>query len=188
MRTIGFLSAGSFLACLFVCLQVDGQGKGGQLKVILIRHAEKPENGSNLNCQGANRAKQLPALLYSRFGLPALTYIPAPKKKDTSKHSRMYETIIPFVSQYHLTLNSTFEEKDCAGIARDVLAKKGTVLIVWEHSRLPGIARALGVRDAGLKWPAKDYDGIWIISFPGGKASLKKEKQGLNPSAACPSG
>jgi hypothetical protein len=185
LRVGDWLRVGSFVGCLFLTLHLFGQGTKEELRVILIRHAEKPEYGGDLSCQGMNRAKLLPALLYSRFGLPSTTYIPAPKKDDT-RQSRMYQTIIPFISKYHLRLNSTYEEKDFTGIARDILSKKGTILVVWDHSRLPGVARALGIQDDELNWSSKDYDGIWIITFPGGKASLKKEKEGLKPSTACP--
>jgi len=32
------------------------QNAGGGLKIVIIRHGEKPDNGDNLNCQGLNRA------------------------------------------------------------------------------------------------------------------------------------
>jgi hypothetical protein len=186
MKAKNWLRVGGFAGCLFLTLHLYGQEKKEELRVILIRHAEKPEYGGDLNCQGMNRARLLPALLYSRFGLPSTTYIPAPPKKDPTRRSRMYQTIMPFVDKYHLTLNSAYEEKDFTGIARDILSKKGTILVVWDHSRLPGVARALGIRDDELNWRSEDYDGIWIITFHGGKASLTREKEGLKPSTACP--
>jgi hypothetical protein len=186
------------LACLFsltlglhtsaqmaITVDADWSTHSDDLKVILIRHAEKPKKGDNLTCQGLNRSMQLPSVLFRGFGVPAYTYIPALGLGDSTKHSRMFQTIIPFAVKYDLALNSKFQEKDSAGIARDILAKKGTILIVWEHKCIPSIARALGIKDDSLHWPDDDYDSIWIVSFQNGAASLTKGREGLKPPAAC---
>ena len=64
----------ALLACIVVCA-CDGSAKNAtdnnladkNLKVVIIRHGEKPadksEGGDNLSCQGQNRALQLPAVL-----------------------------------------------------------------------------------------------------------------------------
>lgn len=45
------------------------------LKLVFIRHAEKPLKGDNLTCQGLNRALQIPAVLYNKFGVPAYLFV-----------------------------------------------------------------------------------------------------------------
>jgi hypothetical protein len=161
-------------------------GGPGDLRVVLIRHAEKPKKGGNLTCQGLNRSLELPALLNARFGVPVFTYIPAIGLGDSTKHSRMFQTIIPFAVRFNLVLNSKFSEDDSAGIAGEILQKKGTVLVVWEHKRIVSIARALGVRKEPLRWDDDDYDSIWVISFKNGTALLERTREGLRPPAACP--
>jgi hypothetical protein len=156
------------------------------LRIVMIRHAEKPKKGDNLSCQGLNRSLELPALLQARFGIPAFTYIPALGLGDSTKHSRMFQTIIPFAVQYNLVLTSKFHEDDSAEIAGDILQKKGTVLIVWEHKRIPSIVRALGLKDDLLKWPDDDYDSIWVITFKHGTPLLARSAERLKPPAACP--
>jgi len=47
------------------------------LKIVIIRHAEKPVKGDNLTCQGLNRALQLPKMLKDKFGIPAYIFVPA---------------------------------------------------------------------------------------------------------------
>jgi hypothetical protein len=59
------------------------------------------------------------------------------------------------------------------------------VLVVWEHSAIPGILHALGVTD-DLKWQGEDYDSIWIVSIKNGKPTFSTDKEGLNPSNDCP--
>jgi hypothetical protein len=164
----------------------NAQSAQEELRVVLIRHAEKPLKGDNLDCQGLNRSLALPPLLHTRFGVPAFTYIPAIGLGDSTKHSRMFQTIVPFAVQYNLILNSKYAEGDSAGIAGDILKKKGTVLVVWEHKRIPSIVRALGLRDDSLRWPDDDYDSIWVITFRNGRPHLTPSAERLKPSEACP--
>ncbi len=151
------------------------------LRVIFIRHGEKPENGGNLTCKGLNRSLQLPGVIQSKFGIPDFTYVPSLKMGDKTAHARMFETVVPLAVRYNLTINSKFDEKDISGIAAAIKAQKGTVLVVWEHSVIADIIHAFGINE-NLNWPGGDYDSIWIVTFPNGKAELTMDKEGLNPS------
>jgi hypothetical protein len=156
-----------------------------RLRIVLIRHAEKPKKGDNLTCQGVNRSMQLTAVLHSRFGLPVAIYVPSMAFGDSTKHSRMFQTIVPFAAKYNLPVCGKFAEDDTVQLARTAREQKGTVFIVWEHSRLPAIARCLGIKDTTLHWSGDDYDSIWIITYHDGTASLQRSKEGLHPSTAC---
>ena len=167
-----------------LCFCAGAQKPGKDLQVVLIRHAEKPEYGDDLTCQGVNRSRALPGVLYAKFGLPAVIYVPSVEGKKANKHERMTQTIAPFADKYHLSLNHDFDVDDAKALAREILQQKGTILVVWEHKRLPDIARALGVEDK-LKWPDGDFDGIWIIRIHKGKVSLVRDQEGLRPSTIC---
>ena len=78
------------------------------LKVVIIRHGEKPKNGDNLSCQGQNRALQLAAVLHTKLNIPNYIYVPALKSDDATKHSRMFQTISPFAIKYNLPINSKY--------------------------------------------------------------------------------
>jgi hypothetical protein len=158
----------------------------GDLKVVLIRHAEKPAKGYNLTCQGLNRSLQLAPLLHSRFGLPSAIYVPALGQGDTTKHARMFQTIVPFAAKYNLLISTPFHEDDTAQLAQRIRQQKGTVFVVWEHSRLAAIAHSLGVRDALLHWHDDDYDSLWIVTWTNGQAVLTQDHEGLHPAEACP--
>lgn len=56
------ISCGSF---------ITGSCQKKELKVVIIRHGENPDNGDNLNCQGLNRAMALPKVLAAKFGIAA---------------------------------------------------------------------------------------------------------------------
>lgn len=179
--------ASFFTALLIAALPIAGQAKSSpsdDLKVVIIRHGEKPKDGDNLSCQGENRALQLPSVLHSKFGLPAYTYIPSLSLGKATKHARMFQTVSPFAIQYNLTLDSQFDEKDVSKVADSVQKKSGTVLLVWEHSAIPDLAAALGVKNPPA-WAGSDFDSIWIVTYKHGDASLSFDQEGLQPSADC---
>lgn len=154
------------------------------LKVVIIRHGEKPESGDNLSCRGLNRALQLPDVLYQKFGLPDHTYVPSLKCGKVTDHARMFQTVAPFAIKYDLTVNSEFDEKAYQKVADHVKQKEGTVLMVWEHSAIQSIAAALGVEDPPA-WQGDDFDSIWIIDFESGTALLTFDQEGIVPSEDC---
>ena len=163
---------------------VAGTVPDKDLRVVIIRHGEKPDSGDNLSCQGQNRALQLPDVLYRKFGIPGHVYVPAIGVRKSNDHVRMFETIIPFAVKHGLTINSEFELDAYPAIAQRVLGKTGTVLMVWQHDAIPALAAQLGV-DTPPKWKDKDFDSIWIITFAGGKAALAIDREALSPSATC---
>lgn len=173
----------ALLVCLIFAFNAHGHQKDDELKIVLIRHAEKPIEGYGLSCQGVNRANALPFVLYAKFGLPGVIYV---AQSDTAQHSRMRQTITPFAKKYGLELNSRYKVSDIKGITKNIRRQKGTVLVVWEHKGLVEMAKQLGVKEK-LKWNTDDFDSIWIITFSKkGKARLAVDHEGLHPSAKCP--
>ena len=170
---------GSNLACQPVA------SKTSALKVIIIRHGEKPDQGDNLSCQGLNRALGLADVLYNKFKLPDFIFVPSLKTGKETGAARMYQTIVPFAVKYNLTIDTKFDTDDPQAIAAAVLKKTGTVLLVWEHKNIPLIAEQLGVKNTNLKWKGEDFDSIWIITFKNGQAVLTVDKENLKPGANC---
>lgn len=162
------------------------QKKSHELKIVIIRHGEKPDNGDNLNCQGLNRAMALPKVLSSKFGIASAIYIPTINAGDKTKSARMFQTITPYAVKYNLKVNSSYDNEDYKKIAKDVVQQKGTVILVWEHNGIPHLAKALGIQEDVRDWPDSDFDSIWIITYKKGVATLTADKEGLNPSAGCP--
>lgn len=163
---------------------VAGITPDDSLKIVIIRHAEKPASGDNLSCQGENRALLLPAVLHRKFNRPDHTYVPSMALGKSMAHARMLQTVIPFAIKYGLVVNSEFKENDYSAIADHLLRKSGTVLMVWEHNAIPPLAAALGVVDPP-PWKNKDFDSIWTITFAAGKASLSIDSERLSPSPNC---
>ena len=188
----------ALLACVVVCAcdgpankktNINSQNLPDKnLKIVIIRHGEKPadksDGGDNLSCQGQSRALQLPAVLIKKIGKPDYTYVPALKLDKNTAHSRMFQTVTPFAIKYDLTINSKYDESEPNDVAKSVLKKSGTVLMVWEHSAIPDLATALGV-DNPPKWKGADFDSMWILTYPSGKAELTVDQEGLSPSVSC---
>jgi hypothetical protein len=161
------------------------------LKVVIIRHGEKPDSGDNLSCKGQYRALKLADVLTKQVGKPDFTYVPTigTGKAHTSS-VRMFQTVSPFAIRHNLIVNSAYKETNVKGAAADVLARRGTVLMVWEHGNIPPLAKALGVPAAQVpaKWHGKDFDSIWTVEFEqsasGGLQLLRfdtKGKEGIVP-------
>ena len=107
------------IICLLLLSFLFGHAQSGSdsaLRIVFIRHAEKPEKGSNLSCRGLNRSYQLPAVIKSKFGVPDHIYVPSMKMGEKTSHARMFETAIPLAVKYNLAINSKYDEKDSAGV------------------------------------------------------------------------
>ena len=155
------------------------------LKVVIIRHAEKPaSDGDNLSCQGQNRATKLPEIITQKFGKPDYIYVPALNSAKSTAHSRMFQTATPLAIKYDIAINSKYSETDYADIANSVFKKTGTVLMVWSHSEIPALAEALGLKHAP-DWQKQDFDSVWVITYADKKPQLTQGVEGLNPSVDC---
>jgi hypothetical protein len=66
----------------------ETQAEDAATTIVLVRHAEKPEDGlGQLNCQGLNRALALAPVIAKSFGRPDAIYAPNPshQKEDAGK-------------------------------------------------------------------------------------------------------
>lgn len=174
-----------FTGIFFLFGSAFAQAVNHPLKIVIIRHAEKPKNGDNLDCQGLNRAELLPSVIFSKFGVPDFSYVPSLGADSVTKHARMFQTITPLAVKYNLVINSKFNGKDSTGLVNDILRRHGTVLVVWDHKSIVPILHAFGINEPGLNWSDDDFDSIWIITFSNEIALLAKDKEDLKPGTEC---
>jgi hypothetical protein len=141
-------------------------------EVIIIRHAEKPATGNELNQKGRERAAALvpyfletPELL--EFKTPVAIYAPLPSHEGSSVRSS--ETVTPLARALQMRINNSFHKDQIAALAREILTDPRyngrTVLICWEHKVIPEIAKALGAQTAPDKWHGEAFDRTWIIKY-----------------------
>lgn len=77
----------------FILISTNAKSQDENLKLVFIRHAERPEDGDNLTCKGFNRSIQLPAVLYKKFGIPSNIYVPSINLGKSTRRARMFQTI-----------------------------------------------------------------------------------------------
>jgi hypothetical protein len=153
----------------------------GPSRIILIRHAEKPDDPADphLTEAGRARAKRLvtyittdPAMI--RLGAPVAVYATQTTKHDDGQ--RTQETVAPLARALKLTVQTPYLGKEYAAIAREILANPSyrgkTILICWNHETITELASALGVVPQPPKWKGSVFDRVYVISYTGGKASI----------------
>lgn len=150
-------------------------------QILIIRHGEKPPEKSavDLSLKGRERAMALVPYLTSspellRHGLPVALF--ATKIAPDDPSHRPQETITPLSKHLNLPIQADFIDKEYARLAQHILANPSyrgkTVLICWNHTYIPQLTAALGVRPQPPRWPGAVFDRVFIITLKGGQVTL----------------
>lgn len=150
-------------------------------QIILIRHADEPTDphDPNLSPAGVQRAERLVPFITSdpvmtRFGLPVAVF--ATRTTRDGNGRRTQETVAPLAQALKLPVQTPFTARDFAALAKRVLGDPAyvgkTVLICWNHTEIPQLASALGVRPRPPKWKVGVYNLVYLITYHDDKATL----------------
>ncbi len=159
-------------SALLVVLIFANCSLGKPAEVVIIRHAEKPDEGNELSLAGRERAAALlpyflgnPAIL--EFGRPVAIYAQAQKHATSSLRS--IQTVRPLADALHLKINDSFERDDykkmVAEIKHEGKYEGHTVVICWEHKVIPEIAKEFAADDAPQKWRGNAFDRTWVLTL-----------------------
>jgi len=185
----GASRCGLWFAAGILLLSLVGQNAWAQpAQIILLRHAEKPDEkeNSHLSLQGRERAMALAPFLagtpeLTKSGPPNALFAAKPTARDHSR--RAFETLTPASEQWKITLQTPFGAQDYEALAKlllqDAELRGKNVVVCWPHEFLANIAAALGVKPRPSDWKGSVYDRVWLISFPHGKATLTDLPQRL---------
>ena len=171
-------------------------------KIILLRHAEKPEKDfapfgvtrkgqrdkESLQVRGWQRAGALIALLAppnGNFGpnlaKPQFLFASKPLRRRGSR--RPFQTLVPLAERLGLKINCDFPRFDFDQMLEDVFACKGVVTICWQREYLPDIAQLIldDRQSAPAVWPEDRYDIMWIFDLnpSSGRYKFKQVPQKL---------
>jgi len=158
-------------------------------EIIFLRHAEKPEKGAELNTQGWRRAAALPSLFERdprilTHGTPVAIYAGAPAKAGGSVRS--IQTMQATAKALHIPLIQSITRDQVDELVRTILASSAyegkTVLVCWEHKKIPEMIRAFGWVNGPARWKENVFDRLWILDFKNGKpVHFQDDPQGLLP-------
>jgi hypothetical protein len=158
-------------------------------RVLLIRHAEKPNTSSpDLSQKGYERANALTFLfekdpVFATEGLPVILY--ASKYSAGESANRCVETLTPLAQHLGVNLESPYLPAETSQMAQAIL-KDSTldgkvVMVAWPHGEIVDLANALGSAPAN-KWKSSDFDRVWVLDYDSsGKVTSQDLPQNLLP-------
>ncbi|HEY2588587.1 MAG TPA: histidine phosphatase family protein [Tepidisphaeraceae bacterium] len=155
----------------------------GPRMVMIIRHAEKPDDAENpdLASKGRQRAEAIAKQFVERFPRPDFILATARSKNS----NRPVETVEPLAKSLHLRIEAGHKNAEFEAVAHDVLADPRfagkVVLICWHHGKIPDLARALGAAEAPAKWDPNVFDRVWEIDYDNGAAKWHDRPEQMLP-------
>jgi len=178
---------------ILALLGVVSSGVPQPAQIILFRHGEKPAdpNAADLSPEGRHRARELVPFIttepaFTKYGSPAALY--ATQRTKHGHSARTQETLAPLSRELHLPIQTPCAAEQYQRLASAILANSKyqgkTVVICWVHDYIRELAYALGVRPELPRWKGEDYDTVYVISYEGGKASLRVLRQNFSPKTA----
>ena len=164
-------------------------------RIMIIRHAEHhSEPGVDIDGQGDEhsltvRGWQRAGALVRLFGpdadsalRPDVIYASAVGPgSETRRPQQTVEPLVDLMRERHASrYDRRFLKADVEALVGDVLQGSGTVLIAWEHSRIPAIVAALPqAPPVPSEWPKHCYDLIWVFDRSGEGWTFRQKPQFL---------
>ena len=158
--------------CMFIVLQNETMAQAFTGKVYIVRHAEKATGDDPvLTTAGYKRAGDLMRKL--RYECLRRIYVSQAKRTqltaDSLRISLMIDTVHYIADNYDRLLQRIRLQGDAGR----------TILIIAHSNTIPTIIRRLGVSNYPLaNIPDGQFDNLFLVTFPGGVAKVKKTKYG----------
>ena len=170
-------------------------------KIMLIRHAEKPDGGGGpglmpngaenpraLTLAGWKRANALVGLFNPPDG--ALPRPPLAKPVSLfasgSESLRPKQTIAPLAAALNLSVRTFLKGQEVELVAA-VKRAEDPVLISWQHEAIPDIASLIrgGADGVPPRWPGHVFDLVWVFDLePSGAWSFAQVPELVMPGDA----
>jgi hypothetical protein len=155
----------------------------GPQKIMLIRHAEKPNDGPpfgvkedgtvnkhSIVVRGWQRAGALVQFFanptHRKIATPAVIFAATTTdssevKPDDAKSLRPQETIGPVAAKLGCPRNAKISVGDEPRLIAALRRTPGVVLVAWEHKRIPAIASAFA--SVPQEWGDDVFDVVWVL-------------------------
>jgi hypothetical protein len=154
-------------------------------KIMVIRHAEKPNGDGGLMPDGTPNPEALTVIGWQRAGALVTLFAPpgghfadphlaTPQTihaAGVAHHSaslRPQQTVAPLAAKLTLPLKTDFPKGDEAALMQAAKTIGGVVLIAGEHEAIPGIAQLILGSNQGIPqhWPSDRFDLVWVFDRP----------------------
>ena len=167
-------------------------------KIMLIRHAEKPngdggpglmpsgvENPRALTLTGWKRANALVGLFNPADGALPRAPLAMPRSlfASGSESLRPKQTVAPLAAALNLSIRTFLNGQEPELVAA-IKAAEDPVLISWRHEAIPEIAALIrgGAEGVPQRWPGHVYDLVWVFDLqPSGAWSFTQVPELLMP-------
>jgi hypothetical protein len=173
-RSLALLFAAMALLCPAAAMaKHDHAAKGlADTTLLIIRHAEKPDEGRGLTPEGEARA-QAYVKYFEHFSIDGRSARPDTliAAADSKESIRPRLTIEPLSAATGLPIDDRFSDKQAKDLAEAL--RQGdhgsTVLICWHHGEIPKLIHELG-GDAkalihGDKWPPAVFGWVVVLRY-----------------------
>jgi hypothetical protein len=151
-------------------------------KIMLIRHAEKPDASGNLgvNVAGREDPRELSVRGWQRAGALVGLFAPSgaaasssaittPRaifaSRPTVNSVRPLRTVETLAERLAIEVDANYGNGDEATLIASTLGAESVILISWKHDGLPKLANAI-VGDphrTPQRWPAERFDVVWVF-------------------------
>jgi hypothetical protein len=161
------------VAPLCAAARHDHAGNGlADATVMIIRHAEKPDDGAGLTPAGEARAQAYVGYfehftLHGQLITPNALYASA----DSRSSMRPRLTITPLSRSLGLPIDDRFADKQTKDIAAALRSEAhgNRVLICWHHGEIPKLIHDLGGDPVALlggdKWPGDVFGWVVVLRY-----------------------
>ncbi|NBF01066.1 flagellar basal body-associated protein FliL [Pseudomonas sp. Fl5BN2] len=165
------------LPALMIALQApahEGPKDAGlrNATVLIIRHAEKPDQGDGLSPRGQQRAEAY-AQYFDPLQLNGQNLVPQRliATRDSEDSARPRLTLVPLSQRLHLPIEQPYDNRDVDKLVRS-LAKNNqapVILIAWHHGQIYNLIEAFGGDAKTLtgqkSWSESVYDWLIVLRF-----------------------
>ncbi|AUO26231.1 flagellar basal body-associated protein FliL [Pseudomonas sp. D8002] len=140
--------------------------------VLIVRHAEKPDEGPLLSPKGEQRAAAY-ASYFDPLLLNGISVVPQRliATSDSKESSRPRLTLTPLAQRLQLPLETPYSDDQVGKLVKSLRKSNQaqTVLIAWHHGHIDKLIEAFGGDGAALtgmkKWPENVYDWLIVLRF-----------------------
>ena len=140
--------------------------------VLIVRHAEKPDEGPLLSPKGEQRAAAY-ANYFDPLLLNGISVVPQRliATSDSKDSSRPRLTLEPLSQRLQLPLETPYADNEVDKLVKSLRKNNQaqTVLIAWHHGHIDKLIEAFGGDGPALtgvkKWPESVYDWLIVLRF-----------------------